>query len=180
MSVFLGKVSVPSLLPLQCPKMPFHPQTESINKRVCHGSTHTPVVWIYQEPEKYLSLLKSCTFDPPLRASLLLSSHPSPAPTCALLRAQQPCQTCHGCHLIPAGTAELTNSQSIISLPLSLPHLVDLFIALVIDKLRQSAFFSFHLHPSCPSRAVSLLLHHYSQKLLCSYCWSLCSVFLHF
>lgn len=150
--VFLGKVSVSPLLPLQWPKMPFHPQTESINKRVWHWFTltksqrNTPVIW---------------------RAVPLLSTQHPARPTVAAPWPQQEQQS-------PAA------ARTSPPYPQGLPHFVNLFIAFLTDKLRQTPFLSFPLHPLFPSRAASLLLHHYSQKLLCSCSWSLPSVFLRF
>lgn len=124
-----------------------HPPT---NKRVCHCSTLTgpPSPGAREAPH----LSEELHFYSSLGASLP-SSHPSPSPTCALAGSPTPLHD-------PAGPAELSSSQNFISVPPGLPHLVTLFIASGIDKLRQSPSFSFHLHPSFPSRAASLLLHH--------------------
>lgn len=60
--------------------------------------------------------------------------------------AENPAQPAVPSSASPAGTAELSSNQCIIYLPLGPPHFANLFIELVIDKLRSSPFFPQGLH----------------------------------
>lgn len=123
-----------------------------------HCSTLTTLICILQEPEKHPSYPNSCTSDPFSKASLFFSQIIPGTHRCPLLKAQQPCLT--RSLASPSATAELSSNQSIIYLPLGFPHFANLFFELVTDKLRLPPSFPFHLHPSFPSRAASLFLHH--------------------
>lgn len=156
MLVFLGKVSVPPApLLVKDASLPSGRKLVK-HKGPYHCSTLTTHVRILQELEKHPSYLNSCTFDPfsgHLFSQIIPGTHRFP-----LLKAPQPCLT--RSLASPSATAELSSNQSIIYLPLGFPHFANLFFELVTDKLRLSPSFPFHLHPSFPSRAASLFLHH--------------------
>lgn len=179
--IFPWKVSVPPLLPLHCSKLHFYLLVECEGPYVAVSVTDppSPPCFACTKSQRNIPVIRIASLLIPPWGHLFSPSAIWPhVPTCATCwkpRAPPDPQCCS--LAAPVGTAELSSHQSITHVPLGPLRFANLSVELVIDKLRQSPFFTFYPHPSFPSRAASLFL---PQKLLLSCCWSRCSVPLQF